>query len=1787
VALVIIVSVAAALVATSMRWSGARDTSSLDCEDFIFVPCPRQTATVSVPLAGSSFQLTYASDRVPGRSVGASLDARALGLGGWSLDVLHAYDLENGVIVLGNGHRRSVQASPVTLDGNRALAVASIEGSELYVFDELGRHLQTVDGLTGAIRLRFQWEDAGLASVIEPPERVTRIRRDAAGVPIAIVSARGYRTRLGVRDGWLAAVVDPAEQITRVTARPDGLVTAVRDATGAQTALRYEADGRLSGLDGPNGAGVTLERMESGDGRGMKVTTAAGRSWSSTVRRDGDRVLREYTDSSGAVTRVAIKGNTRAIATASGTTYRFTLAADPQWPSAVVPSVDVRTPSGRGWTAVESRTGALNSKLAPQPSSRSLQVGPATWRVGYEPEKRTITLTDPHGRTRSIRLNEHGRPSAVERSGLAPVTYSYDANGRITSIAHGTGPDARRWRYESDRDTGSVTVTDPLGHQRTILSDPFGRPIVLTAPDGQQSRAERDPGGRITAFTPPSGRATRWTHRTDGRVTAVALPGGSSGLRFTTYDYAVNGGEVIGVQFADGRDMAIGRDAIGRVETVDAGAGRWRVAYDAQSGAVNAYDGPGGRLERRFDGAHVIKETWSGAVAAHIIRELDRQARVIADDVGGSSRVEYRYDDMGRLVQAGELTLTRDPSSGLITGERIGPLARNWRYNAFGEVVGLTVTATDTSVYDAEVKRDALGRVVERVERLPSGQTQTRAFSYDTDNRLASVTVNGSETRFAYDANGNLVREAGDGFDITATYDNGDELLRRGETTYTTDPAGRLSSAISPRGKTTFDFDRAGHLHSVTLPSGRRVDYVLDGTGRRIGRRVDGHLVNAYAYSDPLRPAAELDAAGRVATRFVYALPSSATTYLIRDGKPYLVVTNELGTPRLLLNANGQVVEEIEMDHWGRPAGRATSKSLPFGLAGGLVDSDTGLVHFGARDYDPTSARWTAPDPIGLSGGDANRYRYASGDPVNRIDPPGTCDVLATGVTIGAGVMDMGYSVTFGHVSDTTEEGWFATRASGATTPGLNVGLQLGCLFEVGRGGSSNPGSPIDHFAGRGWSGDAGYRVFGAGVDLSSADDGTINQAGFHVNFGHVNGFSAQQTETFVWGRRRFDGMRRLVARETSCDVYSLHCDDERSVDPENEQNICSGTGICDPENPDNGQRALTRPLFDEAPGAFEGPTSSGDPHLRTANGFAYTFMAVGEFTALRSNTGDMVVQVRQVPVGDSRWVSVNSAVALGVNGDRVIVRYSATALTLHVNGAPTALKVRADLPAGGFIIPEARGYVIGWPDGSLARLSRNVMGVDLSIRLAPQRIGAVRGLLGPYTGTSFTGIEARNGTWIAASDVSDPGNAQDAIYRVFGESWRLKQDESLFDYTAGESTATYTDRTFPDPRPPISSQTETAARAICVHAGVSSEALAGCILDVAMTGEAGFAVTTALATNAMSSTFAVQRRRDATARKNGSLVVVGSGTTEYWIIDATRQIYIDGRKTNDPVDLPAGNYLVQLSGSTQSHTVREGQRTSITAGTAIVVGTGANDYTVYDAAGTLIVHRGPTNQAVELLPDTYVIDVSGSTQTLIVREGQHASISAGSAVVTGTGTNMFEIRDASGVNLLTRIPTSQPAELLPGSYTIAVNGSTQRITVRAGQRETLASGMAVVAGTSAESILVVRDTSGNHTLSVSLTARASDPVELLPGNYLLDLNGSRQPITVHPGERVSLTAGTVDLSGTASTDYFTIYEASSGRRVTALSRGSIDLLPGSYAIDVRGSKRQVAVTSGRRVVIR
>ena len=103
----------------------------------------------------------------------------------------------------------------------------------------------------------------------------------------------------------------------------------------------------------------------------------------------------------------------------------------------------------------------------------------------------------------------------------------------------------------------------------------------------------------------------------------------------------------------------------------------------------------------------------------------------------------------------------------------------------------------------------------------------------------------------------------------------------------------------------------------------------------------------------------------------------------------YRVISDHQGSVRLVVNdTTGAVAERIDYDEWGNVTADTSPGVQPFGFAGGLYDKDTGLVWFGARDYDASVRRWTSKDPVRFIGSRVNLYGYVVNDPIDWTDSP-------------------------------------------------------------------------------------------------------------------------------------------------------------------------------------------------------------------------------------------------------------------------------------------------------------------------------------------------------------------------------------------------------------------------------------------------------------------------------------------------------------------------------------------------------------------------------------------------------------------------------------------------------------------------------------------------------------------------------------------------------------------------------------------------------------------------------
>lgn len=110
---------------------------------------------------------------------------------------------------------------------------------------------------------------------------------------------------------------------------------------------------------------------------------------------------------------------------------------------------------------------------------------------------------------------------------------------------------------------------------------------------------------------------------------------------------------------------------------------------------------------------------------------------------------------------------------------------------------------------------------------------------------------------------------------------------------------------------------------------------------------------------------------------------------------------DSLGSIQVVTDSQGQAVTRYRYQPYGertKTQGGSAAPASPFALAGQILDPQTGLYKMGMRYFDPEHRRWTQKDPLNLfqDPRQANRYAYAGGDPVNRMDPSGedACDVV-------------------------------------------------------------------------------------------------------------------------------------------------------------------------------------------------------------------------------------------------------------------------------------------------------------------------------------------------------------------------------------------------------------------------------------------------------------------------------------------------------------------------------------------------------------------------------------------------------------------------------------------------------------------------------------------------------------------------------------------------------------------------------------------------------------------------
>jgi len=905
---------------------------------------------------------------------------------------------DNEILIVDNYHIHKISPTVPGFSIDEYL-VPSESGKEIYVFNQYGHHLKTHDINSGNLVYQFDYnEDKRLTSLHDAYDNVTTFERGGAGELLAIVGPYGHRTNIGLdSNNYISSIMNPEGNSWEMTYSSDGLLASISDPNNQSFEFTYDTVGRIIKDDEPNNGLFELTRTELENGFEVSVNTAENRNTLLRVENLADNTIKRTNTFPDGTANILIYGRSgsQSFTQADGTQVFSQLGPDPRFGmmSPLLESYQKITPNGLIMNYSTARSASLNETnnlLHPEALQSTQTINGVTYTKSFNATENTITRTTPEGREMITVLNDKSRPIEYRFNGLASYYLDYDDNGRLSQITRGSGDTARDYGLAYNVDGFVESVTDPLGQISSYSYDLLGRISDITQPGGEQTLFDFDKRGNLTGLTPAGQPVHMFSYNEVNDLIEYDPPEIDGIANLTSLDYNRDR-QLTAINRPGGRTVSLTYDEGGRLASTILSDRTISYQYHEDTGSLIQATAPVGNVSFEYDGSLITKMRWDGTITGTLIQTHDNFFRITSRSLDDEAAIVYGYDGDGLLENVGAISITRSDENGLIESTKLDNIGDNWMYNEFGDLSNYAITVGTNPLFEMDYEFDKLGRITQ-IQETYNSTTINFDYEYSASGRLLSVAKNGAAfSTYTYDDNGNrLTVTDNTGSTHNSTYDDQDRLISRETINFSYHPDGSLIGKVIGSESTSYSYDALGNLLSVTKANGDVIDYLVDGRNRRIGKLVNDSLVQGLLYKDKLNPIAELNAAGDVISRFIYATKSNVPDYMIRDGISYRIISDNNGSPRFVVNSEtGEVAQRLVYDVFGSVLEDSNPGFQPFGFAGGIYDIDTKLVRFGARDYDPESGRFTSQDPRYFCGRCTNLYSYVNNDPVNSEDPTG------------------------------------------------------------------------------------------------------------------------------------------------------------------------------------------------------------------------------------------------------------------------------------------------------------------------------------------------------------------------------------------------------------------------------------------------------------------------------------------------------------------------------------------------------------------------------------------------------------------------------------------------------------------------------------------------------------------------------------------------------------------------------------------------------------------------------
>jgi RHS repeat-associated protein len=612
------------------------------------------------------------------------------------------------------------------------------------------------------------------------------------------------------------------------------------------------------------------------------------------------------------------------------------------------------------------------------------------------------------GRVDGQGKNPVDRNNPANPDGLIVMDYQYDANSRLVAMADDGGS-------PNDQNTsiGVIEPSNPRGNVTRFRYDDLNRLKQKLFDDGTINDYTYDADNNPVRLIDGNGSTIRHSYdgmnrllRRDITRANSTMPHPAGGFRDSSVPWAIIGTTMQTFEY----------DGLSRVTRSFDNNEPGATSDDATN--TYAYDSLGRRLEEVQNG-QAVSSRWAGdSNRIGLVYPNGRELDITFD----------AFDRVDRITDNGQRTTGNEPIADF---DYLGPtrlLER--RYQNGVRLTHLDDARTAAIGYDGmrrEIRRRHLGadnvliadfaytydnehhKLSERA--LPVNAQES--YAYDSIHRLTRVTRPGqSSEAFQLDGVNNWVNRNGTAHQVNSM----NEYTRFGAATLGYDDNGNLLDDGTHR----YEYDAANRLKRITRKADNAVigGYTYDAHGRRIARTVtnSGELNEQVQYFYDGWNELE-ERRGRAVQQYVYGQRMDEPLVLDRDQNGdgqidarLFYHDNGKGHIVALTDENGQVVERVRFDAFGRPTWqdangrplnvRSSPAGNPFLFTGRRYDPEAGLYDYRARMYHPALGRFMQRDPVMDPVNFGNAYTYVGNNPISWRDPMGQFTLIEQLVVI-------------------------------------------------------------------------------------------------------------------------------------------------------------------------------------------------------------------------------------------------------------------------------------------------------------------------------------------------------------------------------------------------------------------------------------------------------------------------------------------------------------------------------------------------------------------------------------------------------------------------------------------------------------------------------------------------------------------------------------------------------------------------------------------------------------------